>query len=76
MMQLKGNTMEELLQRLELKIKELADQHARLKHSNQQLQQGKITLTREKELLRSTQEKTIVQIESLISRLKTIEKLP
>lgn len=68
-------TMEELLEHLEDKILKLADEHAKLKHSNQQLHQGKLILTKEKELLRTKQEKAIHQIEALIARLKTIETL-
>lgn len=66
--------MEELLQRLEKRIKELADQHDRLKHSNLQLHLGKSVLTREKDVLLAKQQKAISQIETLVSRLKSIEK--
>lgn len=65
--------MEELLQRLEKRIKELADQHDRLKHSNQQLDLGKSMLAREKDALLAKQQKAISQIETLVSRLKAIE---
>ena len=65
--------MDELLERLEKRIKDLAEQHDRLKHSNLQLNEGKSTLVREKELLLAKQQKAISQIETLISRLKAIE---
>ncbi len=65
--------MEELLQHLEQRIKQLIDQHDRLKHNNQQLSQGKSTLTREKEALLAKQQKAATQIETLVSLLKTIE---
>lgn len=68
--------MEELLQRLEKKIKELIDQHASLQHFNQQLHQNKHMLTREKNALLARQQKAISQIESLVVRLKAIETLP
>lgn len=68
--------MEDLLQRLERQIKELIDQHDQLKHSYQQFAQGKFMLAREKELLLSKQQKAITQIESLVSKLKKIEKSP
>jgi uncharacterized protein (TIGR02449 family) len=68
--------MEELLQRLEKKIKELVDQHDRLKHSNMQLHHSKSVLAREKDALLAKQLKAISQIETLVARLKAIEKLP
>lgn len=68
--------MDELLHRLETQIKELIDQHDTLKQSYQQVHQGKFLLARDKELLVSRQQKAITQIESLVSRLKSIEKLP
>jgi uncharacterized protein (TIGR02449 family) len=66
--------MEELLQRLEKKIKDLADQHDQLKHSHLQLHLGKSILVREKDALLAKQQKAISQIEILINRLKAIEK--
>lgn len=68
--------MDELLHRLEKQIKELIDQHDQLKLSYQQLNQGKFLLAREKELLIARQQKAISQIESLVSKLKAIEKTP
>lgn len=65
--------MDELLQRLEKKIKDLIDQHDKLKASNQQLNTGKNSLIREKELLLARQEKAINQIKTLVARLKAIE---
>jgi uncharacterized protein (TIGR02449 family) len=67
--------MEELLQSLEKRIKELIDQHTRLKHANLQLHQGKHMLAREKDTLLAKQQKAISQIESLVARLKAIETL-
>ncbi len=67
--------MEELLQRLENQIRELIEQHDQLKSSNQQLHHGKYTLARENELLQAKQQKAIAQIESLVSKLKQLEKL-
>jgi hypothetical protein len=66
--------MEELLQRLESRIRELVEQHDHLKHSNLQLHQGKSLLVREKEVLLAKQQKVILQIETLVDRLKAIEK--
>jgi len=65
--------MEELLHHLEQRIKQLIDQHDRLKHNNQQLNQGKFMLAREKEALLAKQQKAAAQIENLVSMLKTIE---
>jgi hypothetical protein len=67
--------MEELLQRLEHKIRDLADQHHLLKNANQQLDQRKVMLTKEKEALLARQEKAIGQIKGLVARLKAIEQI-
>lgn len=66
--------MEELLQRLERRIKELVDQHDRLQKTNLQLSNKKITLARECDTLMLRQQKTIAKIESLVAKLKIIEK--
>ncbi|MBX3708385.1 MAG: TIGR02449 family protein [Gammaproteobacteria bacterium] len=66
--------MEELLQRLEKRIKELVNQHDQLRDSNLQLHQGRSLLAREKDALLAKQQKAISQIETLVSRLKAIEK--
>lgn len=66
--------MEELLQRLERRIKHLIEEHDRLMHVNQVLHQGKFVLHREKESLLVKQQKAIGQIEALISKLKSLEK--
>lgn len=65
--------MEELFQHLETRIKTLVDQQRQLEQVNQQLQQGKVMLMREKDTLQESQKKAISQIESLVSKLKTIE---
>lgn len=62
--------MDELINRLEKQIKALLDQHDRLKDSNSVLSRG---IVREKELLLQKQQKAITQIQTLVSRLKTIE---
>lgn len=67
--------MDELLKTLEKKMKELIDQYNRLTSSNHELYQNKYVLTREKDILLVNQQKAIKQIEDLISKLKTIEKL-
>lgn len=67
--------MEELLQRLERKIRELIAKHDHLKNSHTELNQGKSNLAKEKELLMVKQQKAITQIQTLVSRLKAIEKI-
>lgn len=67
--------MEELLQKLEKKIKELIEQRDTLKNSHHQVQQGKMVLIREKEAIIAKQQKAINQIEDLVCRLKALEKL-
>jgi uncharacterized protein (TIGR02449 family) len=66
--------MEELLERLETKIKELIDHYHQLNKSHQDLHQGQFLLVNEKESLLDRQKQAITQIETLVSRLKTIEK--
>lgn len=68
--------MEELLHRLEKRIQQLVLQHDSLKHSNFQLHQGKSILVREKDMLMARQQKAISQIETLVSKLKAMEKQP
>ena len=68
--------MDEILKRLEGQIRKLVEQYGHLKKSNQYLNQGKFLLAREKDGLVEKQQQAIKQIESLISQLKAIEKLP
>lgn len=65
--------MDDLLQRLEKKIKDLLDQHDKLRTSNHELNSGRNSLVREKEVLMARQEKAINQIKTLVARLKAIE---
>jgi uncharacterized protein (TIGR02449 family) len=67
--------MEELLKILDEKMKSLIDKYQRLKVSNLELNQNKFVMTREKDLLLIKQQNAVKQIEDLISKLKTIEKL-
>ncbi|HTM63892.1 MAG TPA: TIGR02449 family protein [Gammaproteobacteria bacterium] len=67
--------MDDLLKHLEVQIKSLVDQHDQLRQSNLLLQNSKGSLAREKELLLARQQKAVSQIESLVSKLKAIEKL-
>lgn len=66
--------MEELFQRLEKRLKDLIDQHGQLTSSNQQLHQNKYKLLAREKALLIKQQKAILQIETLISKLKDIEK--
>lgn len=68
--------MEELLQTLENRIRELIGKHDNLAQSNRQLDQGKLALAREREALMHKQQKAIKSIEGLIERLKSIGKMP
>lgn len=66
--------MDELFKRLERQIKSLLDQHDQLRLSNSQLQQSKHVLLRDKEDQDDRQKRAIATIESLITKLKAIEK--
>jgi len=68
--------MDDLLQVLEQQIKSLISQYDQAKASNRQLHQTKFSATHEKDLLLARQQKAITQIETLVSRLKAIEKMP
>ena len=65
--------MEEILARFENQLKQLIDRHNKLKRAHHELQLGKFTLSREKESLLIQQRKAISQIETLVTRLKSIE---
>lgn len=66
--------MEELLHHLEKRIKELVDQHDKLRYSSLQSCQDKSLAAKEKDSLLARQQKAISQIETLVARLKAIEK--
>jgi hypothetical protein len=66
--------MDELLKRLEIRIKKLLEQQNLLQKANDQLNQGRFLLSREKDTLMDRQKKAIDQIQTLVTRLKAIEK--
>jgi uncharacterized protein (TIGR02449 family) len=66
--------MEELLQCLEKRIKELVEQHHSLKFSNGELCHGKSLLSLRNRALLAKQQQAIARIETLVTKLKTIEK--
>ncbi|GEM_PF-3116044 len=73
--QMKGlPRMEDAIHYLEIKIQKLVRQCEQLKEDNLQLRQSKARLIREKELLLAKNKVAIVQIENMVSRLKSIEK--
>lgn len=65
--------MEDLLQHLEKQIRTLIQQYNQVQLSNQQLNQGKFLLLREKELLIEKQQSAISQIKQLVTKLKSLE---
>lgn len=67
--------MDDILQRLERQIKHLIEQNNKLKQFNQQLNQSKFLLVHEKEILLGKQKKAVTQIQMLLSKLKSLEKL-
>lgn len=66
--------MEDLWSCLEVQVKELINKYSQLKLSHHHLSQGQTLLGKEKELLLNKQKQVILQVESLITRLKMIEK--
>lgn len=65
--------MEELLKRLESQLKQLIDNHQELKMLHEQQHHSCSIHQREKNLLLAKQQKAATQIESLLTKLKTIE---
>jgi uncharacterized protein (TIGR02449 family) len=66
--------MDDIIQCLEGRINALVKQCEQLKQANTLLRQSKVQLVREKEVLLAKQKATIVQIETMVSRLKSLEK--
>jgi uncharacterized protein (TIGR02449 family) len=66
--------MDELFGHLEMKLKELIQHSHYQQQANDKLQQGKMVLTNEKEMLLNKYKSAITQIENMVSRLKLIEK--
>jgi uncharacterized protein (TIGR02449 family) len=65
--------MDELLARLEARIKALIQRHSQLENANLHLNQSKSLLAREKDLLVAKNKAAVSQIELMVSRLKSIE---
>lgn len=65
--------MEDVIQNLEEHIRGLISQCEQLKEVNANLRQTKAQLLREKESLVVKHKQTITQIETMVSRLKSIE---
>src|SRR5439155_1357414 len=59
--------MDEILHRLEKRLKSLITQHNQLKQVNDELNENKFVLAREREMLLTKQMKAISQIEMLVS---------
>lgn len=66
--------MDDIIHNLELRIHKLIEECEQLRGGNQKLRQIKGQLIREKELLLAKHKMAITQIESMVSRLKSIEK--
>ena len=67
--------MEELFQHIEVSIKKLVEKQKFLKKANEQLNQSKFYLTREKEQLLLKQKNIAKSIEGMVAHLKSIEGL-
>lgn len=66
--------MDELFQKLELRIRTLLRNYEGLEQSNRNLTQAESKLARENNLLAEKNRSAIVQIQQILSRLKSIEK--
>jgi uncharacterized protein (TIGR02449 family) len=65
--------MDELFQRLEMRIREFHEKYAYLQHNNRHLKQAESVLLREKEQLLNKHKHAVNHIESMVTRLKSIE---
>lgn len=66
---------ENLLERLQGRIETLVRQYEQLRHSNHCLQQGKRSLATEKGHLLSRQNQVVAQLENVLVRLRSLERL-
>lgn len=66
--------MDELIQELAARIKRLIQGSTKNQLLNVKLTQNKTQLTREKDILQAKHKMAISQIETIVSRLKSIEK--
>jgi len=68
--------MDDLLQRLEKHIHTFLRQFTLTKEINQLLQRSKVEMAREKEQLLIKHKSAVIQIENMVTHLKSIEGLP
>lgn len=67
--------MDEILHKLEMRLRALVQKQDELNKTNAQLRQARTLLLREKEMLTAKNKIAISQIESMVARLKSIENL-
>jgi uncharacterized protein (TIGR02449 family) len=67
--------MEELIQKIEARIRSLIQEFQHLSHMNAELKQNKRHLSNEKDKILSKHLSIIAQIEHMVTRLKSIEGL-
>jgi uncharacterized protein (TIGR02449 family) len=70
-----GLIMDDLLQHLEKRIHTFLQKYAHTKKMNQDLQLSTVQMAREKEHLLIKQKSAVVQIENMMTHLKSIEGL-
>jgi uncharacterized protein (TIGR02449 family) len=68
--------MDDLFQHLEKRIHTFLQKYAHTKKVNQDLQHSKVQIAREKEQLLTKHKSAVVQIENMMTHLKSIEGLP
>lgn len=66
---------EELLQKLQMQIRTVLQQQNQLKRANHELGSQLTRLLEEKHFLLDRQQKAVLQIETLVSKLKELETL-
>lgn len=68
--------MDDLFNHLEKRLQQFLQKYVHTKKANSQLQTSKIQMAREKEQLLIKHKSAVIQIENMITRLKSIEGLP
>ena len=68
--------MDDLFNHLEKRLQLFLQNYMHTKKANSQLQSSKIQIAREKELILTKHKSAVIQIENMVTRLKSIEGLP
>jgi uncharacterized protein (TIGR02449 family) len=68
--------MDDLFNHLEKRLQQFLQKYTHIKRANSQLQTSKTQIARDKEQLLIKHKSAVIQIEGMVTRLKSIEGLP